>query len=159
MFNIDEIRELIKMVDQSSLQRFELEQESTKLVMVKNELPLPKQELSPTEPCTKGNIRRPVVFESKEKAAETALEAPQDSSLHKILSPVVGTFYAASEPGAEPFVKVGQKVTASTVVGIVEVMKLFNEVEAETDGEIVEILVKDGDFVEYGQSLFLIKPE
>ena len=55
--------------------------------------------------------------------------------------------------------KVAQKVTAGTVVCIVEVMKLFNEVEAETDGEIVEILVKDGDFVEYGQPLFLVKPE
>jgi len=71
----------------------------------------------------------------------------------------VGTFYAASEPGADPFVKPGQKVMANTVVCVLEAMKLFNEIEAGITGEIVEVLCKDGEFVEYGQPLFLVKPE
>ncbi|RKI99464.1 biotin/lipoyl-binding protein, partial [Butyricicoccus sp. 1XD8-22] len=62
-------------------------------------------------------------------------------------------------PDAPPYVKVGDKVSDETIVCIVEAMKLFNEIEAEVKGEIVEILVKDGQLVEYGQPLFLVKPE
>ncbi len=70
---------------------------------------------------------------------------------------MVGTFYQSPSPDADVFVKVGDKVGEETVVCIVEAMKLFNEIEAEVTGEIVEILVKDGELVEYGQPLFLVK--
>lgn len=72
---------------------------------------------------------------------------------------MVGTFYASPSPDADVYVKVGSKVSSDSVVCIVEAMKLFNEIEAEVNGEIVEILVKDGQLVEYGQPLFLVKPE
>ena len=72
---------------------------------------------------------------------------------------MVGTFYASSSPDTAPYVKAGDKVTGDSIVCIVEAMKLFNEIEAEVSGEIVEVLVKDGDLVEYGQALFLVKPE
>lgn len=72
---------------------------------------------------------------------------------------MVGTFYQAPSPDAAPYVKVGDKVGEETIVCIVEAMKLFNEIEAEIKGEIVEVLVKDGQLVEYGQPLFLVKPE
>lgn len=74
-----------------------------------------------------------------------------------IESPMVGTFYAASAPGKPPYVTVGSKVKKGDVVCIIEAMKLMNEVEAEVDGEIVEILVKNEEIVEYGQPLFKIK--
>lgn len=72
---------------------------------------------------------------------------------------MVGTFYQAPNPDSPAYVKVGDKVGNETIVCIVEAMKLFNEIEAEVQGEIVEILVKDGDLVEYGQPLFLVKAE
>lgn len=72
---------------------------------------------------------------------------------------MVGTFYQAPSPDQPPYVKVGDKVGEETIVCIVEAMKLFNEIEAEIKGEIVEVLVKDGQLVEYGQPLFLVKPE
>jgi acetyl-CoA carboxylase biotin carboxyl carrier protein len=99
----------------------------------------------------------PVVEASK----QDNVEAPtaDTSHLHKITSPMVGTFYAAASPEAGNYVEVGSKVTKESVVCIVEAMKLFNEIEAEVKGEIVEILVQNGQLVEYGQPLFLVKPE
>ncbi|MED3668655.1 acetyl-CoA carboxylase biotin carboxyl carrier protein, partial [Geobacillus kaustophilus] len=82
-----------------------------------------------------------------------------EGNLHQITSPMVGTFYAAPAPDKPPYVKPGDKVKKDTVVCIIEAMKLFNEIEAEVDGEIVEVLVQNGQLVEYGQPLFLVKPE
>lgn len=75
-----------------------------------------------------------------------------------IKAPMVGTFYSASEPGAQPFVKIGSKVHANDTVCIIEVMKLMNALAAETSGEVVDVLVADGETVEYGQPLVVIKP-
>ena len=72
---------------------------------------------------------------------------------------MVGTFYHSPSPDVDPYVKVGSKVSKDSIVCIVEAMKLFNEIEAEVNGEIVEILVKNGQLVEFGQPLFLVKPE
>ncbi len=80
-----------------------------------------------------------------------------DEKYNEIKSPMVGTFYSKSSPKAEPFVKVGDKVKKGQVVCIVEAMKLMNEIEAEFDGEVVEICKKDEDMVEYGSVLFKIK--
>lgn len=146
MLKIDEIEQLIKMIDQSSIQRFELEQESSRLIIVKNDTSAQTQPARPS-------AERIAVSVAKELPASPL--TPSD--VHTIVSPVVGTFYSAPEPGAEPFAKIAQKVTSSTILCIVEVMKLFNEVEAGVDGEIMEILAKDGEFVEYGQPLFRVR--
>ena len=71
---------------------------------------------------------------------------------------MVGTFYPAPSPIDPAYVQIGSKLSQNTIVCIVEAMKLFNEIEAEIKGEIVEMLVKDGELVEYGQPLFLVKP-
>ena len=86
--------------------------------------------------------------------ASTAAEAPEAAFVVK--SPMVGTFYRASQPGAEPFVQVGSKVTESEVVCLIEAMKLLNEIEAGKAGMIKAVLVENGQPVEYGQPLFLI---
>src|SRR5690625_8004857 len=78
-------------------------------------------------------------------------------SLHDALPILVGTLYSSPSPESDAYVKAGSKVEADTVVCIVEAMKLFNEIEAEVTGEIVEILVEDGELVEYGQPLFRVK--
>lgn len=84
--------------------------------------------------------------------------AGEEAGLHIIKSPIVGTFYEAAAPGAEPFVKIGDQVEAGQVVCIVEAMKLMNEIECDAAGEIVKRLVASGQPVEYGQPLFAIRP-
>lgn len=88
--------------------------------------------------------------------AQSTEPAPQEEG-KVIKAPMVGTFYKASSPEAEAYVKVGDKVENSTVVCILEAMKLFNEIQAEISGEIVEILVEDGEMVEYDQPLFRVR--
>ena len=93
--------------------------------------------------------------------AESATPAPMPSpadDLHVIKSPIVGTFYAAPNPEAGPFVKVGDTVKAGQTVCIIEAMKLMNEIEADTSGEVVRILVENGQPVEYGEPLFALRP-
>lgn len=82
----------------------------------------------------------------------------EDAGLHIVKSPIVGTFYEASAPGAEPFVKVGDQVEAGQVICIVEAMKLMNEIECDASGEVVKRMVASGQPVEYGQALFAIRP-
>jgi acetyl-CoA carboxylase biotin carboxyl carrier protein len=89
-------------------------------------------------------------------AAESARPVAAEKSV-LIKSPIVGTFYAAASPEAEPFVRVGSKVMPDTVVCIIEAMKVFNEIKAEVTGSIIEILVDNGAAVEYGQPLFRVQ--
>ncbi len=96
----------------------------------------------------------------------TAPEAPlfpvveeEDAGLEEICSPMVGTFYSASDPDSDPFVTVGQRVQSGMVVCILEAMKVFNEIKTEVAGTIERILVKNAQSVEYGQPLFLVRPE
>jgi acetyl-CoA carboxylase biotin carboxyl carrier protein len=166
MLKVQEIRELIKLVDQSSIDEFSYEVEGSKIKMKKKsagqqviveparvvtETPAPMQpvQTAPAAPAVQ-------VDEPKQSSKE---ENVQETNLHKITSPMVGTFYQSPSPDADVYVKPGSKVSKDSIVCIVEAMKLFNEIEAEVNGEIVEILVKDGQLVEYGQPLFLVKPE
>ncbi len=92
-------------------------------------------------------------------AAEAAEQKPaaDTSGTKKLVSPMVGTFYAQAAPEKPPYVKVGDKVKKGQTICIIEAMKLMNEIESEFDGEILEVLVKNEEMVEYGQPLFLIK--
>jgi acetyl-CoA carboxylase biotin carboxyl carrier protein len=84
--------------------------------------------------------------------------AADEAGLLRIESPMVGTFYAASNPDSPPFASVGTAITADKTVCIIEAMKIFNEIKAECSGTIVRVLVKNGEPVEFGQTLFLVKP-
>lgn len=170
MFKMQEIREIIKLVDASSLDEFVYESEGTKVKLKKSNgvvrqvvTPTPAPAAPVVQQAAPKEVEAPQAPEKAEAApAPAQTVAPQaevaaDENIHTITSPMVGTFYQAPNPDAPAFVKVGDKVGEDTVVCIVEAMKLFNEIEAEVDGEIVEILVKDGQLVEYGQPLFLVK--
>ena len=89
---------------------------------------------------------------------EAAVEAEPSEDLYIVKSPIVGTFYAATSPGAEPFVKVGDQVAVGQVLCIIEAMKLMNEIESDVAGEVVRVYVENGQPVEYGESLFGIRP-
>jgi acetyl-CoA carboxylase biotin carboxyl carrier protein len=90
--------------------------------------------------------------------APAAPPAAVEEELHTVKSPIVGTFYESPAPGSLPFVKAGDQVAAGQVVCIIEAMKLMNEIESDASGEIVKILVNNGQPVEYGQPLFSIRP-
>lgn len=163
---IQEIREIIKLVDGSSIDEFTYESEGTKVKLKKNggatSAPAAQAPVAPAAPKTEESPK-PTVSAPTAKAEELISEevpetpAQNNENLHQILSPMVGTFYQSPSPEEGPYVQVGTEVSADQVVCIVEAMKLFNEIEAEVDGEIAEILVKDGQLVEYGQPLFLVK--
>lgn len=93
-----------------------------------------------------------------EPVPEQAESAAAQSHHAEVTAPIVGTFYSSSAPDAPPFVKIGDKVEAGTVLCIIEAMKLMNEIEAETGGTVADILVKNEEPVEYGQVLFRIDP-
>lgn len=156
MFKVQEIREIIKLVDASSIDEFVYEADGAKVKLKKKKgvtkVVAPKKEAAPAAVVL---TPAPVVEAPKAGAAPVA----ETAELHKITSPMVGTFYQAPNPESPVYVKVGDKVGDESIVCIVEAMKLFNEIEAEIKGEIVEILVKDGQLVEYGQPLFLVKAE
>lgn len=173
MFKIQEIREIIRLIDQSSIQEFTYENEGTTITLKKYSHPQPTNsvqqtpvvEEQPAQPATpapvnqaKPTVETPVETKVSEKPQQES-KTEDDTNYVKITSPMVGTFYAAPAPDKPPYVKVGDKVKEDTVVCIVEAMKLFNEIEAEVRGEIVEVLVENGQLVEYGQPLFLVKPE
>ncbi|OCS88614.1 acetyl-CoA carboxylase biotin carboxyl carrier protein [Caryophanon tenue] len=164
MFKIQEIREIIKLVDASSVDEFVYEVEGAKLKVKKNGVAVEAPVAAP-KAAAPAAVAAPAVEAPKAPEAPKAVEAAPapkaevaaDAELHKVTSPMVGTFYAAPSPDAPAYVQVGDKVGNETIVCIVEAMKLFNEIEAEIEGEIVEILVKDGELVEFGQPLFLVK--
>lgn len=138
MLSLEEIKDLVKVLEDSSLNKLELKFEDGKVL-------LEKAVTVVNEPAV-STVTAPV-----------AVPAKTGEQIVEITAPMVGTFYGAPDPKAEPFVKVGSKVTPNTVVCILEAMKLFSEIEAEVEGEITEILVNDGEFVEFGQPLFKVK--
>ncbi|PFK45992.1 acetyl-CoA carboxylase, biotin carboxyl carrier protein [Bacillus cereus] len=161
MFKIQEVRELIKLIDSSNIDEFEYKKDGTTIKMKKRGNEVVSVQ---TAPVAKQVLQTQVV-EAETAVAAAQVEAPKqeenkgvkDENLHKITSPMVGTFYSSSSPDTPAYISVGDRVSEGTVVCIVEAMKLFNEIEAEVNGEIVEILVNNGQLVEYGQPLFLVK--
>ena len=110
---------------------------------------------TPTVQVLGGAVTAPVAPSEAEPAAESAEEEATDAN--GIMSPMVGTFYRSSSPDADPFVRIGDRVEEGMVVCILEAMKVMNEIQAETSGEIAEVLVENGEPVEFGQPLFLLR--
>ncbi|WP_404452974.1 acetyl-CoA carboxylase biotin carboxyl carrier protein [Virgibacillus necropolis] len=162
MLKVQEIREIIKLIDQSSINEFTYELDGAKVSMKKTAdgeiVQAPTHKVENTEqPKQVQEVTEQVAkVEQTEVSVPTAEKTATDYDF-EIVSPMVGTLYSAESPERDPYVQTGSKVKNDTVVCIVEAMKLFNEIEAEVAGEIVEILVEDGELVEYGQPLFRVK--
>jgi acetyl-CoA carboxylase biotin carboxyl carrier protein len=172
-FKMHEIRELIRLIDESQIQEFEIDNEGAKISIKKfaGQVQVVSQPEAKPAAQTTATVTAPApapapqvqaepapapVAQEEKPAASNASEL-DEANLHKIVSPMVGTFYRAPAPDAEPYVKEGDVVDEKTVVCIVEAMKLMNEIEAECRGTIVKVLVENGQLVEYGQPLFLVK--
>lgn len=145
----DKIKELIEAVSKSNLTRFEVEEGGLKISMrtdkdSKNIVVAASQTAAAT-------VAEPMV----QTAAVPQVEETAGSMVVK--SPLVGTFYCAPNVDAKPYVQVGDVVKKGQVLGIVEAMKLMNEIESEVDGVIAEVLVKNGEMVDYGKPLFRVK--
>ena len=139
----EKIKEIIRDMEESKLESLSIEfSDGTKVSMTKH----PNGAIMPPPPAPKYNDTPNI---------DVPKEAEKDGEIVK--SPIVGTFYAKSSPDAEPFVTVGSKVEKGDILCIIEAMKLMNEIESEYSGEIVEVLVKDGDSVEYGTPLFRVR--
>jgi len=164
--NMNELRELIGLITENELTNFELEREGFRVriarVMQAEEAAVLTPAIpSMTESPVVGALTAPVQSASATPPAHPGAlaeeAASEDQDLHIITSPIVGTFYRAPSPTAESFVRIGSQVEADTVVCIIEAMKLMNEIQAESSGEVVKIYVENGQAVEYGQPLFGIK--
>lgn len=150
-FNMEEIRELADLVDEYGLTDFEFENENIRVRLSKMSGSPVIQQAAPVQ------LSSTAAAQTAQKGAEAVHTAPPEEDLFKITSPIVGTFYSSPGPDKEPYVKEGSTVTPESVVCIVEAMKLMNEIQAETSGEVVKIYVENGQPVEYGQPLFGIR--
>lgn len=139
--DLESIMKLIQSVSDSSLSSFTLEEGNLRLSLTKGMEAVQSMDREGTQTVT---------GETPEEAAEGAAEG------NIISSPLVGTFYAASSPDAENYVALGDTVKKGQILGIVEAMKLMNEIESDFDGVVKAIYVEDGQMVEYGQPMFLI---
>ena len=153
--NMDELRELAELVNEHGFTDFEFENENIRVRLSKAAV-APFQQYQPVSyaPAAPAQVA-PAASSTATAPPEPA--APVEEELFKITSPIVGTFYRSAGPDKEPYVKEGSKVSETSIVCIVEAMKLMNEIEAETSGEVVKIYVENGQPVEYGQPLFGIR--
>jgi acetyl-CoA carboxylase biotin carboxyl carrier protein len=157
----DDVLHILKLIDESKFDYFQLEVGELKITVSKG------------DPIPLGNSAQPGTMSAAPAAASAAAPkpvaapaaspaAPKPAAIPAghvaVTAPLLGTFYVAPEPGAPPFVQVGQQVTEDTTCGLIEVMKVFNSVRAGVKGTIVEVVAANGGFVEFGQPLFIVKP-
>ena len=151
--DLRKLKTLIDLVSESGVAELEITEGEDRVRIVNRNGASPVQVHQPIAVAQPLPVSAPVV---EAPAAPVAAPAPQQSGT-PLSSPMVGTFYRAPSPGAEPFVKVGDAVKKGQVVCIIEAMKLLNEVEADQDGVIKDICVENGQPVEFGQSLFIFE--
>lgn len=156
--NFKEIKELIEILDQSSLTEINIEDKGN-IINLKKEKETeiitpqvsqqPMQQIAPQQSAVSNQLDA--------QSSEETSASQENDNLKTINAPMVGTFYKSPSPEESPYVQVGDSVSNESTVCILEAMKLFNEIQAEVTGEITEILVEDGQMVEYGQPLFKVK--
>ncbi|MFV2069029.1 MAG: acetyl-CoA carboxylase biotin carboxyl carrier protein [Pirellulales bacterium] len=157
VFDVRKIRRLVELMNEHDLAEIDLRQADQRIRLRRGGDP-PQITASPSVAAPGQLPPTTVTAAGIASRGEVAGQASEPANLTLIKSPMVGTFYASSSPEAEPFVKVGDRVNEETTVCIVEAMKVFNEIPAECSGQIVAMLVQNGDPVEYGQPLFKVDP-
>jgi acetyl-CoA carboxylase biotin carboxyl carrier protein len=143
--DLDEIRQILQLMDENDLAEFELERDGLRIALRKAVAGVPMVTALPQAAAP------------AQAVAATPPEAKDEGKFAYVTSPMVGTFYVAPSPDSPPFVNVGDAVGKDTVVCILEAMKVMNEIKAELDGTVVEILVENAEPVEYGEPLFRVE--
>ncbi len=159
--DVKQISDLIDILSRSDVSTLKYEEESFKLTLMKDKQP--HQAVAAAQPALQAPAAVQEIVAAVPAGPATATAAaeapaPPAEELTEIATPFVGTYYSAPTPDAEPFVKVGSRVTVGQVLCIVEAMKLMNEIESEYSGEVVEMLATNGQPVEFGEVLFRIRP-
>jgi acetyl-CoA carboxylase biotin carboxyl carrier protein len=154
-FNVETINQLVKLMSRYDLSEVLLEKGQARIRLRRGALPVVG-----AAPVIPTMVPTPIAApaSSPPPAVSTPNPAAPAKALHEIKSPMVGTFYNREKPEAEPYLKKGAKVTPTTVVGLIEAMKLYNEVPAECSGTVVEVCVENATAVEYGTVLFRVDP-
>ena len=170
MLDIRKLKELIRLMVENELTEIDLKDEKETVSLRREGSQAPVVQVSPAAaapPAAPAPAPVPAAPAPAPAPAAPAASAPapaaepspaDTSNLEQITSPMVGTFYSAAKPESPAFANVGDTVTADTTVCIVEAMKIFNEIKAEQSGVIEKVLVSNGDSVEFGQALFLVRP-
>lgn len=157
--NLEELRELIKLLRESNVSEFELRKADYRL-RIKHGVLVDPSELAAAPANGAYRPAAPVAGEQQPAPPAAAPEAPaaEVEKLHEVRSPMVGTFYSSSSPGSAPFLEVGDLVRKNQVLCIIEAMKIMNEIESDVEGEVRKIHAANGQPVEFGEILFSIKP-
>ncbi|MCS6882287.1 MAG: acetyl-CoA carboxylase biotin carboxyl carrier protein [Oscillochloridaceae bacterium] len=161
VFGLDAVREVLRLIHETDISELLIERGDAKLHVKRGVPPQPSQSF-PVAPILPTTLPSPLpsaplqpVFQSAPAPEGPPVETPAG---HTVLAPMVGTFYAAPSPKDAPFVQEGDEVRIGDTIGIIEAMKMMNEIEADAAGRIARILVKNGQPVEYGQPLMVIEP-
>jgi acetyl-CoA carboxylase biotin carboxyl carrier protein len=162
---MEELRDLFALFTEHGLTEFEIEREGIRVHLGRNLTPQivtaqPQAVAAPVlhaTPQEQQSTSAATTTAPAEAAQPTQAAPAEEENLHVIISPIVGTFYRSPSPNTEPFIRLGSHVDPDSVVCIIEAMKLMNEIQAETSGEIAKIYVENGQPVEYGQPLFGVK--
>jgi acetyl-CoA carboxylase biotin carboxyl carrier protein len=158
MFKFEEICELIRLVGSSGVANVEVEHAGSR-VRIEGRAQVVTSQAAPT--ASAASLPQPVAaapVAHGSAAPEPGTAVPEEENLHSVSSPIVGTFYRAPNPDADPYVKVGDFVEQGQTLCIVEAMKLMNEIEADISGTVVKVLPENAQPVEYGESLFMVRP-
>jgi acetyl-CoA carboxylase biotin carboxyl carrier protein len=154
--DIEQIKSLVELMVAHDLSRIELREGDTHVLLRRGQTPAPGAAgpIAPTSPAPSAVASSP----EASRAPAVTLTGAVDTEEHLIRSPMVGTFYASADPESPPFVRVGDVVQPETVVCVVEAMKVFNEIKAESSGRVMRVLVKNAEAVEFDQPLFALAP-
>ncbi len=160
--DLKQIKQIIDLMKRSELSEFAVEEEGFKLKIRRggNGLPIVSSSRGSNHPFAPAAEQAPAPSTtpaSATPASGAAAPVKEEADIIYIKSPMVGTFYRAASPESKPFADAGTKVTETSVVCIIEAMKIMNEIQAELKGTVVEVLVENGQPVEYGQRLFKVK--
>jgi acetyl-CoA carboxylase biotin carboxyl carrier protein len=155
-FTRKDVEDLLRLIDGSNFDELKLEMGDLKLE-------LRRRGSAPAEAAPADQAFSPAPLKGETKAAASApvttnAQVIASGGGSEIPAPLLGTFYHAPKPGAEPFIKIGDTITSDTVIGVIEVMKLMNSVSAGVDGVVTEIIAADGQLVEHGQALIRVQP-
>jgi len=154
---LKDINKLIDKITEKGITEFQMEQDGLRLQIVKKAPEIVKTEV--VQAAHAGSAAQEANPAAQPSAAPAEPAAEPDDDSHKLVSPMVGTFYEAPSPGAKPYVKVGDTVKKGQVCCIVEAMKIMNEIQADVDGEIIKIHVENEQPVEFNEPIFSIKAD
>ena len=147
-----DVAEVLKLLEESAFEELVLETDGLKIELRRGGAVKPRPVPEAAKPAPVPSASEPA------SAAPKAETSPTPEGMADVPSPLLGVFYRAPKPGAEPFIDVGQQVDEDTIIGIIEVMKLMNSVRAGVSGEVVEIMAQNATLVEYGEPLIRVRP-